>query len=85
MMQDDPTPRTDHPAEGVNLPLPGIQTAQDMSEAEAHLLGSDVQLESNELHASGGTCARCGQTIGPDEDVRRTASGAYQHEFCPAP
>lgn len=82
-MQDDPTPRTDHPAEGVNLPLPGIKTAHDMGEAEAHLLGADAQLESNELHASGRTCARCGQTIGADEDVRRTTSGAYQHEFCP--
>jgi hypothetical protein len=84
-MQDDPTPRTDHPAEGVNLPLPGVKTAHDMADAEAHLLGTEAQLESNELHASGRTCARCGQTIDPEEDVRRTASGAYQHEFCPAP
>ena len=84
MMQDDPTPRTDHPAEGVNLPLPGVKTAHDMEEAEEHWLGSDAQVESNELHAGGRTCARCGQPIGPEEDVRRTASGAYQHELCPA-
>ena len=83
MMQDDPTPRTDHPAEGVNLPLPGIKTAHDMEEAEEHWLGTDAQVESNELHAGGRTCARCGQPIGPDEDARRTASGAYQHELCP--
>ena len=83
MMQDDPTPRTDHPAEGVNLPLPGVKTAHDMEEAEEHWLGTDAQVESNELHAGGRTCARCGQLIGPDEDARRTASGAYQHESCP--
>jgi len=54
-----------------------------MEEAEEHWLGSDAQVESNELHAGGRTCARCGQLIGPDEDARRTASGAYQHELCP--
>ena len=80
-MQDEP--RTDRPAEGVNLPLPGVKTAHDMEEAEEHWLGTDAQLESNELHAGGRTCARCGQLIGPDEDARRTASGAYQHELCP--
>jgi len=82
-MQDDPTPRTDHPAEGVNLPLPGLKTAHDMEEAEEHWLGSDAQVESNELHAGGRTCARCGQPITPDQDVRRTATGAFQHEACP--
>jgi len=81
-MQDDPTPRTDRPAEGVNLPLPGIQTAHDIEDAQEHLLSPGAEIESNELHASGRTCARCGQAIGPDEDARRTASGAYQHEFC---
>ena len=80
-MQDE-TPRSDHPAEGVDLPLPGIQTARDMQDAEQNLTEAGIDLESNELHAGGRTCARCGQTIRPDEDVRRTASGAYQHEFC---
>jgi hypothetical protein len=83
-LRDDPTPRTDHPAEGVDLPLPGIQTAHDIQDAQEHL-DTDADLESNELHASGRTCARCGQTIRPEDDVRRTASGAYQHEFCPPP
>ncbi len=81
-MQDE-TPRSDHPAEGVDLPLPGIQTAHDMQAAEEQLTDIGIDLESNELHASGRTCARCGQTIGPAEDARRTASGAYQHEICP--
>jgi len=81
-MQDE-TPRTDHPAEGVDLPLPGIQTASDMQDAEQNLIDTSIDLESNELHAAGRMCARCGRTMGPDEDVRRTASGAYQHEICP--
>lgn len=79
-MQDEP--RTDHPAEGVDLPLPGIKTAHDIQDSQEHLLSSDAELESNELHGSGQTCARCGRVIGPEDDVRRTASGTYQHEFC---
>ena len=81
-MRDDQTPRTDHPAEGVNLPLPGIKTAHDIEDAQEHLLSPDAELDSNELHASGQTCARCGQPIRAEQDVRRTASGAYQHEIC---
>jgi hypothetical protein len=81
-MQDE-TPRTDHPAEGVDLPLPGIQTARDMQAADEQLTDLGFDMETNELHAGGRTCARCGQTIRPDQDVRRTASGAYQHEICP--
>ncbi len=82
-MQEEQTPRTDHPAEGVNLPLPGIKTAQDIEEAGEHLLNTGADLESNELHAGGRTCARCGQTIDPAQDVRRTPTGEYLHEFCP--
>jgi hypothetical protein len=81
-MQDEETPRTDRPAEGMNLPLPGIKTAHDIEEADEHFLMTDTNLDSNELHADGRICPRCGLTIGPEEDVRRTASGAYQHEFC---
>jgi len=81
-MQEE-TPRSDHPAEGHNLPLPGIQTAHDMQAAEEQLTDIGIDLESNELHAGGRTCARCGQTITADQDARRTASGAYQHEICP--
>jgi hypothetical protein len=68
---------------GKDIPLPGIQTAHDMEEGDEHFLSQEADLESNELHASGRVCARCGKTIGPGEDVRRTASGAYQHEICP--
>jgi hypothetical protein len=81
-MQDDQTPRTDHPAEGFNLPLPGIKTSHDIEEAQEHLQDADADIDTNELHAAGRVCARCGQPLRPEDDVRRTASGAYQHEFC---
>lgn len=81
-MREDPTPRSDHPPEGFDLPLPGIQTARDTELAQEHLQVSGADLEGNELHASGQTCARCGRPIRPDEDVRRTLRGTYQHEFC---
>jgi len=83
-MQEEQEPRTDHPAEGVNLPLPGIKTAHDMEEAEEQMLSSGIDLESNELHASGRVCERCGRIMNPEDDVRRTARGTYQHEACPA-
>jgi hypothetical protein len=81
-MPDDKTPRMDDPARDAHVPLPGIQTAQDMEAAEEHFLSSGADIESNELHASGRVCARCGQAIQPGEDVRRTVSGSYQHELC---
>jgi hypothetical protein len=82
-MREEQEPRTDHPAEGVNPPKVDIQTAQEVEEFEKQLVAADFDLEGNELHASGQTCARCGRTFSPGEDVRRTASGAYQHDFCP--
>ncbi len=54
-----------------------------MEDAGEHAQSPDAVLESNELHAGGKTCARCGREIQPGEDVRRTLSGAYQHDFCP--
>ena len=82
-MRDDQEPRSDRQAEGVDLPLPGVKTAYEMENAEERLVNPDVVLESNELHAGGQTCARCGRKFQPGEDVRRTLSGAYQHDFCP--
>jgi hypothetical protein len=82
-MRDDQEPHSDHPAEGVNVPYPGIQTAHDIETAEEHAQDAGIDLESNELHATGQTCARCGRKFQPGEDVRRTASGAYQHDTCP--
>jgi len=80
-MPDDKTPRLDDPAREP-IPMPGIQTAQDMEAAGEHFLSSDADIEGNELHASGRVCARCGKEIRPGEDVRRTADGSFQHELC---
>jgi len=82
-MPDDKTPRTDDPARDAHVPIPGIKTAHDMEAAEEHFLSSDADINGNELHATGRVCARCGHAIEPGEDVRRTASGGYQHELCP--
>lgn len=84
-MPDDTTPRMDDPARDAHIPLPGIKTAHDMEEAEEHFLDPDADLESNELHAGGRVCARCGQVIRPGDDVRRTVRGTFQHEVCGLP
>jgi hypothetical protein len=42
-----------------------------------------IDFETNALHATGRTCARCGREIKPEEDVRRLLSGDYQHDVCP--
>ena len=39
--------------------------------------------ESNEAHAAGQVCARCGEVITAAQDVRRRADGRWQHEVCP--
>ena len=84
-MPDDTRPRMDDPARDAHIPLHGEQTAHDMGEAEEHFLNPDTDLESNELHASGQVCVRCGQPIRPADDVRRTVRGTYQHEVCGLP
>ncbi len=84
-MPDDTTPRMNDPATDAHIPLPGIKTAHDMGEAEEYFLSPDVDLESNELHADGRVCERCGQRIRPEDDVRRTVRGRYQHEVCGLP
>jgi hypothetical protein len=82
-MPDDKTPRMDDPARDAHVPIPGIKTAQDMEAAGETFLSPDTDIESNELHATGRVCARCGQAIQSGEDVRRTVTGGYQHELCP--
>jgi hypothetical protein len=39
--------------------------------------------ESNELHAVGQVCQRCGQTITAVQDVRRRLDGQWVHDECP--
>jgi hypothetical protein len=47
-----------------------------------HETYGDTDFEENELHAEGQTCPRCGRAIAAGDEVRRTASGGYQHEYC---
>ena len=84
-MPDNSTPRMDDPARDAHITLPGEQQAHNAGEAEEHFLNPDVDLKSNELHATGRVCARCGQPFHPGDDVRKTARGTYQHEVCPLP
>jgi hypothetical protein len=83
-MREDQTPRADRPAGGADLPLPGIEEGRAWEEALEHQAYPDADFETNELHTTGRVCARCGRPLAPTEDVRLTASGAYQHESCPA-
>ena len=64
-------------------PIPGEKMARQIENATESAIDEGADLESNELHASGRTCARCGAVIRAGEDVRRTAAGLYQHEVCP--
>jgi len=74
------TPRTDNP--GANLPpVPGDSTGLAGAEGRATDAGADM--ETNELHAEGATCVRCGRAIGPADDVRHRLDGNYEHELCP--
>src|SRR5260370_41320625 len=56
--RQDETPRTDHPAEGVDRPLPGIQTASDMQDSAQNLRDTNIELESTERPADRWQCAR---------------------------
>jgi hypothetical protein len=67
---------------GVELPPHVPMTTGDYEQAEEQFGQEDVDHEGHELHASGQMCVRCGRPIRPQDDVRRTASGAYEHEVC---
>ena len=84
-MPDNSAPRMDDPARDAHITLPGEQQAHSAREAEEHFLNPEVDLESNELHASGRVCARCGHPFRPEDDVRRTTRGTYEHEVCGLP
>jgi hypothetical protein len=82
-MTEDPTIGRQHG--GFQLPSAQDQAGRAYEEALEHETVADVDFESHELHAAGRKCVRCGRVIQPGEDVRRTASGAYEHELCPVP
>jgi hypothetical protein len=45
----------------------------------------DLSPEDNELRAPGKVCARCGNVITADQDVRLQPDGHFVHEVCPLP
>ena len=81
-MRNDEAPRSDRTA-AVVPPIPGEGMAAQAQDADQALVDADADFDSNELHARGKVCARCGKPIQAGEDARRTASGSYQHELCP--
>ena len=42
-----------------------------------------IDAESNEAHAPGSVCERCGQVISATQDARRRPDGQWVHEECP--
>ena len=73
------------PPEGYRLPPnPNEEAGRRLEYEDEHETYGEADFEENELHAAGQTCTRCGRPIAPGADVRRTASGGYQHEVCPA-
>jgi hypothetical protein len=42
-----------------------------------------LTVDDHAAHAAGQICARCGQRIEADQDVRRRACGDWAHETCP--
>ena len=70
--------------EGYRLRNPNEEAGSRLEDEVEHETDVNVDFEEKELHAAGQTCTRCGRLIAPGQDVRRTASGGYQHEVCPA-
>jgi hypothetical protein len=68
--------------EDFDLRNPNEEEGRRLEEAVEHETYGATDFEENELHATGQTCARCGRPIKPGDEVRRTASGGYQHEYC---
>ncbi len=70
------------PPEDFDLRNPNEEEGRRLEEAVEHETYGDTNFEENELHATGQTCTRCGRPLEARDEVRRTASGGYQHEYC---
>jgi len=70
------------PPEDYDLRNPNEEEGRRWEDEVEHETRGEAGLEENELHADGQMCARCGRAIAPGDEVRRTASGAWQHEYC---
>jgi hypothetical protein len=63
--------------------LPGEAGAVELGNAEDRYTDAAADMDANELHVSGQTCARCNRPILEGEDVRRRIDGTFQHDTCP--
>ena len=61
-MRDERTPRTDGRPRASTSRCRGSRQ-HDIQEAQVRLVDPGADLESNELHASGRICPRCGRAI----------------------
>jgi len=68
--------------EDFDLRNPNEEAGRRWEDETEHETRSQEDFEQNELRAAGQTCARCGRVIAAGDEVRRTASGGYQHEYC---
>jgi len=68
--------------EDFDLRNPNEEAGRRWEDETEHETRSQEDFEQNELRATGQTCARCGRVIAAGDEVRRTASGGYQHEYC---
>jgi hypothetical protein len=75
-------PGSTSPSEGYRLRNVNEEEGRRLEEAAEHETYGETDFEQNELHAAAQTCARCGRVIAPGDEVRRTASGGFQHELC---
>jgi hypothetical protein len=66
-----------------------LQDREDAPEREIQELDREdreveyLDPESNEAHAPGQVCARCGNVITAGQDARLRADGRWVHEVCP--
>jgi hypothetical protein len=65
---------------------PGVESEEQeelaaQSRAEREILYLDA--ESNEAHAAGKICERCGAEMTARQDARRLVDGNWIHEVCP--
>lgn len=74
----EPEPEPDSLAEDENLGEREIQE-HDREDREVEYFDP----ESNELHAAGQVCARCGTVITASQDVRLRPDGRWVHDECP--
>jgi hypothetical protein len=66
---------------------PEPQVAEEESEIQEHeregVEPEFIDAESNEAHAAGQVCERCGQVITAQQDARLRPDGRWVHEECP--